>query len=196
MDPGFLSPLILEYSYAFMVPAVMLLGPPVSLLAGILLRVGELSLIPTCLALAAGELGGDILWYGLGKRYGESFIARYGKYFGISSASTAAIQRLFDTHHGKIIFFSKITSGFGFSMAIFFTAGMTGVPFRRYMLINLAGQFIWTAALLSLGYFLGHFYLQITGVFEKGLFVVGVLILGLVTIGILRYTRSRYLSGL
>jgi membrane protein DedA with SNARE-associated domain len=196
MDPGSLAALLSQYSYAFIVPAVIVLGPPVSLVAGILLRVGELALLPTCLALAVGELSADVLWYWLGKRYGESFVSRFGSYFGISESSTHAIKRLFGAHNGKIIFLSKITSGFGFSMAIFFTAGMAGVPFRRYMLINLAGQFIWTAALLSLGYFLGHFYLQITGVFEKGVFVAGVLILGLVAVGVLRYVRSRYLSEL
>lgn len=195
MDPGFLSILLSQYGYAVMVPAVMVLGPAVSIFAGILLRLDQLALIPTCAALAAGELGGDILWYWLGKRYGESFVARYGKYFGISHSSTTAIKRLFDDHHGKIIFFSKLTSGFGFSMAIFFTAGMTGVPFRRYMALNIAGQLVWTTVLLSLGYFLGHFYLQITGAFEKAAFVVAVLILGALAVGYARYLRTRFLSN-
>lgn len=191
MDPGLLAKLIAEYTYFIMAPAIFVLGPVVSLAAGVLLRLDVISLIPTCLALATGELGADVLWYWIGRRYGESFVRRFGRYFGITPDSVAYAKDLFGKHHDMIIFSSKLTAGLGFAAVILFTAGLSKVPFRRYMMLNIAGQFLWTAGLLSIGYFLGHIYLRVGNVFEKiALFALIILIL-ISLIGFGRYLRGR-----
>jgi membrane protein DedA with SNARE-associated domain len=89
-----------------------------------------------------------------------------------------------------IIFTSKITAGFGFAIAILFTAGVSRVPFRRYMMLNIAGQFLWTAGLLSIGYFLGHIFLRVNDAFEKMALLALVIIVIISIIGF-----GRYLSG-
>ncbi|OGG76865.1 hypothetical protein A3B35_02115 [Candidatus Kaiserbacteria bacterium RIFCSPLOWO2_01_FULL_54_24] len=190
MDPGLLMGLISEYTYLIIAPAAMLLGPIVSLVAGVLLRLDAVALIPTCLALAAGELGADVLWYWIGRRYGDSFVRRFGRYFGITERSIASATDLFSRHHDIIIFTSKLTAGLGFAMVILFTAGLSRVPFRRYMMLNIAGQFLWTAGLLSIGYFLGHIYLKVENTFEKvALFALVALVL------VSLFGFSRYLRG-
>ncbi|MBI2610591.1 DedA family protein [Candidatus Kaiserbacteria bacterium] len=190
MDPGFLMGLIVDYTYLIIAPAAMIIGPPVSLVAGVLLRLDVISIIPTALALAAGELGADILWYWIGRRYGEQFVERYGRYFGITESSIAYAKDLYSRHHDIIIFTSKLTAGFGFAMVILFTAGLSRVPFRRYMMLNIAGQFLWTAGLLSIGYFLGHIYLKVENTFEKmALFALVALVLASL-FGFSRYLRS------
>ena len=190
MDPGLLMGLISEYTYLIIAPAAMLLGPIVSLVAGVLLRLDAIALIPTCLALAAGELGADVLWYWTGRRYGDPFVRRFGRYFGITERSIASATDLFNKHHDIIIFTSKLTAGLGFAMVILFTAGLSKVPFRRYMMLNIAGQFLWTAGLLSIGYFLGHIYLKVENTFEKiALFALITLVLASL------FGFSRYLRG-
>jgi len=182
--------LIATYTYVVIAPAAMLFGPPVSLIAGVLLRLDLITLVPTCLALAAGELGADVLWYWVGRRYGDTFVARYGRYFGITKTSIAYAKELFEKHHDIIIFTSKLTAGLGFAMVILFTAGLSRVPFRRYMMLNIAGQFLWTAGLLSIGYFLGHIYLKVENTFEKmALFALVAIIL------VSLFGFSRYLRG-
>lgn len=190
MDPGLLMGLIAEYTYLIIAPAAMLLGPVVSLIAGVLLRLDAIALIPTCLALAAGELGADVLWYWIGRRYGDSFVGRFGRYFGITERSIASATELFNKHHDIIIFTSKLTAGLGFAMVVLFTAGLSKVPFRRYMMLNIAGQFLWTSGLLSIGYFLGHIYLKVENTFEKiALFALVALVL------VSLFGFSRYLRG-
>ncbi len=159
--------LLLEYKYLILAPAAFAIGPTVSLIAGVLLRLDVLALIPTCIALAAGELSGDVLWYWLGKKYGDSFVARFGRYVGITALGVANVRQLFSNHHDLILFTSKLTAGFGFAPVVLFSAGMSRVPFRRYMMLNIAGQFLWTAGLLSIGYFLGHIFLMVNDLFEK-----------------------------
>lgn len=190
MDPVLLAELIGKYTYVIMAPAAMVLGPVVSLVAGVLLRLDIINLIPTVLALAAGELGADVLWYWLGQRYGDSFVGRYGRYVGITESSIAYTKDLYSRHHDIIIFTSKLTSGLGFGSVIMFTAGLSHVPFRRYMMLNIAGQFLWTAGLLSIGYFLGHIFLRVNDVFEKmALFALIVIIL-VSLFGLGRHLRS------
>ncbi len=186
-----LTQLLSTYRYAIISPLVFVFGAPVSLVAGFLLRLDVLELLPTCIMLAAGELTADVLWYWLGFRYGEPFTKRFGKYVGISETSIAYVKKLFERRYDVIILSSKITAGLGFGTAIMFTAGLSKVPFRWYMLLNVIGQSIWTAALLSVGYFLGHLYLGVSGVFEKmAIFAIAIIFVGCV-IGFGKYLHKK-----
>lgn len=190
MGPEFLTNLLLEYKYLILAPSAFILGPTVSLIAGVLLRLDVLALVPTCIALAAGELGGDVLWYTLGRRYGDRFVDRFGRYVGITEASVANVRQLFNNHHDLILFTSKLTAGLGVAPVVLFSAGMSRVPFRRYMMLNIAGQFLWTAGLLSIGYFLGHIYFKVGDALEAiTLTALGTLIL-VSLIGFGRYMRG------
>ena len=190
MDAGLLTALLAKYTYVIMAPAAFALGPIVSLTAGVLLRLDIISLVPTCLAIAAGELGGDVLWYFLGRRYGELFAQRFGRYFGITDTSVSSVKRLFANHHDLILFTSKLTAGLGFAPVVLFTAGMSKIPFRRYMMLNISGQFLWTAGLLSIGYFLGHIYLKVGNIFEKTALLALAALLLLSLIGFAKYLRT------
>ena len=189
MEADLLTQLLVEFRYLILAPAALLLGPTVSLIAGILLKLEVISLVPTAIALAAGELGGDVLWYWLGKKYGESFIGRYGRYVGITEHAVQRVKILFAEHHDIILFTSKLTAGFGLAIPVLFTAGLSRVPFGRYMMLNVAGQFLWTMGLLSIGYFLGHIYLEVGSVLEKmALFGLAAIVLASI-IGFGRYLR-------
>ncbi|MEK7480219.1 MAG: VTT domain-containing protein [Patescibacteria group bacterium] len=190
MEADLVTRLITEYQYVIIVPAVFLLGPIVSLVAGVLLRLDVIQLVPTSLALAVGELGSDVLWYWIGRRYGESFVRRFGAYVGITETSVRYVQGLFSKHHDLIIFSSKLTAGFGFALVVLFTAGLTKAPFGRYMMLNIVGQFLWTAMLLSIGYFLGHIYLRVGDVFEKIALLALIAIIVVSLAGFARYMRG------
>ena len=191
MNPDIVFQLIGEYRYMFLIPGVLFLGPILSLAAGVLLRLGTLELFPTALALAGGELFGDVLWYWLGRHFGDSFVSLFGTYFGITEPRIRNIKRQYHVHHDWLIFVSKLTAGFAIAPVIFFTAGLSRVHFGRYMTINIAGQIIWTTIMLSIGYFLGQTYLQVNNIFDA-LFYGAVTILVLAALyGFFRYLRTR-----
>ena len=57
-------------------------------------------------------------------------------------------------------------------------AGMTRIPFGKYIAINFLGQFFWTGILLGVGYFLGDLYTQASSIFGKmSIFALFVLVL-------------------
>ena len=153
--------------YALIVALACAEGPILSMIFGVLLRLGYFSFIPVYAALMLGDLIGDVIWYFIGYRYGHAFIARFGKYWNISEEGVEKVTKLFHKHKHSILFISKITNGFGFALVTLMTAGMIKIPFWRYMTINLVGQFAWSGILLGVGYFFGEAYTEVNDWFGR-----------------------------
>lgn len=168
---------IAQYRYAFIFVSAPFLGPTVTLASGVLVRLGALEAIAVFMTLSAAELSADALWYWLGHRWGDRFVNSFGRFVGITPEREERVKRAYHRHHDSIVFISKITAGLGIAPVIFFTAGVSRVPFGRYMLLNVIGQVIWTTALLSLGYFLGHLYIGMSNALERVFFVGSALLL-------------------
>ncbi|MDB5237955.1 MAG: alkaline phosphatase [Candidatus Kaiserbacteria bacterium] len=191
MDIAHATALLLEYKYLIMLPLAVIEGPILSMVAGFFIRAGELSLIPVFITLAAGDLIGDTLWYWLGRSYGHRFVSRFGKYVSISEDNIATLQRVFQRYHTPILLFSKLTMGLGFPGATLFTAGLSRVPFWRYMALNTIGQVIWTAFLIAIGYYLGQLYQQFNNILGI-LSAMGImLVIFALLVGFGKYVRSR-----
>jgi len=161
--------------YIFIVLFACAEGPFLSMIFGVLIKLGYFSLIPVYLALMAGDLLGDTFWYYLGFFYGHRFIKRFGKYFNITEQSVEKVTRIFHRHKHPILFISKITNGFGFALATLMTAGIVKLPFGKYLTVNMLGQLIWTGFLISVGYFFGNLYLAVDAVIGK-MFIIAIFI--------------------
>jgi membrane-associated protein len=137
-----------------------------------------------------GDLIGDMIWYALGLFKGEKFAKRFGKYFSITDEHLIEAKTLFGKYHTGILLFSKITTGFGLATAVLFTAGLSRVPFGRYMLLNAIGQVIWTGMLIGSGFFVGHLFGVFNSIFQR-LGIIAVLIV--ILAGMIGY--GKYLKG-
>ncbi len=170
--------LFLQYKYPALVVLSFFEGPYIMMLSGLLIKLGVLMLIPAFIALSIGDLIADVVWYYVGYYFGNQFVHRFGKFFDITTESIESMKRLFLNHKKKILLGSKVTAGFGLSLATLVTAGMVRAPFGEYMLLNLFGQFVWTAVMLSVGYLFGNLYLVIDNVLGK-IFIVGLALVAL-----------------
>lgn len=149
--------------YILLIVGTILEGPVVMLSSGFLYRMGSFDFLPMYLALVSGDFIADIGWYCLG-RYGTSqVIFKYGHYIGVTKESLDKVEKQFNKYHQKILIISKLTMGLGFAFIVLIVAGIFKVPFKNYVILNLIGGFIWTAFLITLGYFLGNIYLLISG---------------------------------
>ncbi|MDP3645587.1 MAG: VTT domain-containing protein [bacterium] len=156
-----------------------------------MIRLEMLGLVPTFLALAVGDLIGDALWYGAGKRYGNSFFHRFGRFFSLTEGNVDTVKKIFQRYHVRILLLSKVTMGIGFPGATLFTAGLTGIPFRTFMFLNTLGQIVWTGMLLSIGYFLGNVYESVGNVLGV-VSTFGIMVVIVVALfGFGRYVRAR-----
>jgi len=146
------------YRYAIVYPLAVAEGPVLMLISGFLIRTGFFNFWPVYLLLMAGDLTGDVIWYFVGRHGARPLIERYGWLLNVSEGNVEKVERLFHKHQTKILFISKITMGLGFSLATLIAAGAARIPFKKYLAINFAGQFIWTGLLVGAGYFLGYLY--------------------------------------
>lgn len=183
---------LLTYRYAIALPLAFVEGPIVMLLSGILIRSGFFDFWPIYFLLMAGDLIGDATWYWIGRRGGRTFIEKYGRFVSVTNERIERVEKFFQSHHTSILFISKITMGFGFAVATLMAAGAARVSFRKYMLINFLGGFIWTGFLIGIGFFLGNLYVTI----DKGLrwmFILAVIAIGLAAAyGFGRFMRGRF----
>jgi membrane-associated protein len=182
--------LLIQYRYVVIVPITIFEGPIVMLVSGFLLRLGYFSFFELYFALMMGDLIGDVLWYSLGYFGGMPFIARFGKYVSITEAGVNRVQAIFDKYHSAILFVSKITMGFGFALVTLFTAGMTRVPFWKYLIFNIIGGFIWTGFLIAVGYYLGNFYLTVGKSLEVATLIASATIVVLLLYGFGKYIKK------
>ena len=166
-------------------------GPFLSLTSGALLYAGFFSFWPIYFVLMLGDLIGDVFLYYLGYRYGHNFAVKFGKYLKLTEAHIEKAKELFHKHKNWILLFSKTTNGLGFAVAVLFTAGMSKIPFWRYIGINILGQLIWSGMLIALGYFFSHAYVQINNTLGKVTLVLGGIIALLLFIKYIKYIRSR-----
>lgn len=182
---------LVAYRYVLIIPLTIVEGPIVMVLCGFLLRFGTFDLIPLYVALILADLIGDITWYCVGRFWGIPFIRKFGKYFSITEKTLERSTALFHRHHNKILFISKITMGFGFALVTLIAAGVAKVPFRKYLMFNVAGQFIWTAALLGIGYAFGNIYTAIDQGFRDVTFVAAIIIITVAVYGFGKYISKR-----
>jgi len=178
--------IFLQYKYPTLVVLSFFEGPYIMMLSGLLLKLGIVTLIPVYIALSLGDLLADIVWYYVGYYFGNKFVHRFGKFFDINAESIENTKELFSRHRKKILLGSKVTAGFGLSLATLITAGIVKAPFGEYILLNFFGQFVWTAVMLSVGYFFGNLYIVIDNVLGR-VFIVGIAILALYLL--LRFSR-------
>jgi len=146
--------------YTVVIISAFIEGPVLSMIFGILIKLGYFGFWPIYTALMLGDLLGDTFWYYIGRYFGYSFVKRFGKYFSVDEVRVAKISEVFHKFKYYILFISKITTGFGFAIVTLVTAGIVKIPFGRYILTNLSGQFIWSAMLIGVGYFFSHLYIQ------------------------------------
>ena len=163
--------------YIAIIVIACLEGPWISLILGVLLRLGFFFFWPIYLSLMVGDLVGDVVWYYIGRKYGHSFIKKHGHRFNITEESVARLTKLFHKNKHVVLFLSKISNGLGFALVTLMTAGMVRIPFWRYIIINAVGQLVWTGFLLGVGFFFSNLYVTVDNVLGKISITAGIIVI-------------------
>lgn len=153
-----------DYGYWILLPLMIMEGPIVTLIAAFMASVGVFDVWIVLILSVAGDLIGDVIFYGIGRRWGMPFVDRYGKYFGISHKIVFRMEKFFIRHGGKTIFLVKSTTGL--CWATFIAAGIIKMLFRKFLFYSLIGGLVWSGALVAVGYFFGYLYEQIAQYIE------------------------------
>ena len=125
-------------------------GEMILVLAGLAAHRGYLSLPSVIVAGFVGSVFGDQLYFHLGRRYGEAFVAKRPAW----GASVSRAQRILERHHVAFILAFRFL--YGLRTVSPFAIGMSKVPLPRYMILNVLGGLVWSAAVALLGYSVGR----------------------------------------
>src|SRR3989339_2289672 len=112
-----------------------------------------------------GDIAGDIIFYGLGYKYGLGFVKRVGKYIGITESLVARMEKYFARHGGKTIFAVKSTTGL--CWAAFTAAGIVKMDFKKFVKYSFLGGIVWSGFLVAMGYFYGYLWREIKQYLES-----------------------------
>jgi len=127
-------------------------GETAAVLGGVLAYEHRISLFAAFAAVILGAVIGDTVGYEVGHRWGnqllEGPLARL-----IKPAHVERARRYVQRHGGKAVFFGRFTAAL--RVLIPGIAGTARVPYRRFVLFNVAGGFLWAVGFVLLGYLAG-----------------------------------------
>lgn len=179
------------FVYLFALIFASVEGPILSIIFGVLIKLGYFSFAPVYAILILGDMLGDTTWYGIGRYYGYSFVRKYGKFFSITPERIHKVEHIFHTYQKTILIISKLTAGFGFAIVTLFTAGLVKIPFKTFIALNFMGQFVWTAILIGFGYYFSHLYIVFDSVFARMGIFAGFIVLIFAFVGFAQFIKQK-----
>ncbi|GAA5631698.1 putative membrane protein Rv2637 [Acinetobacter calcoaceticus] len=122
--------------------------------AGYTASKGELTLIGVIMAGSAGSILAAMLLYWIGRKVPQQRLfkltERYGKYLRIQVSDLEKALDWFNKHGHRIVFFGRMIPAVRSLISI--PAGMSKMPFAKFMFYSIAGTLIWTSFLAYLGF--------------------------------------------
>jgi len=148
---------ILRHGYLWLFLAALLerlglplLVTPIVVAAGAVAGLGDMRLTAiVAITVVASEIG-DWVWYELGRSRGASVLRILCKISLEPDSCVRKAEDAFGRHTSTALVTSKFVFGVGRLAAP--VAGLSGMPRRRFLLINALGSFLWAACFALLGY--------------------------------------------
>jgi membrane protein DedA with SNARE-associated domain len=154
------------------IPSEAVLG-----LAGVLIRSGEMNVVPVVLFATLGSLLGAIFFYFLGKALGprrsHAFLDR------LPLVETEDVDRTFawfEKHGRSAVFFGRMVPIVRSFVSV--PAGVVRMPFGQFLLYTAGGSLIWNSILIGLGVAAGDFIQNNLKYFDYAVVVAVVLAVG------------------
>lgn len=157
---------------------------------GYLVYKGKLNYGISLLVAFLGISIGVTISYFIGKTLGIGFFKKYGKYVHLGPEKLEKVSKWFDSYGNKLLVVTFFIPGVRHITG--YTAGITNVSIKKFIIHSYLGAFIWSFTFISLGKVLGGKWDKLHG--YAGQFAVIIcIILALIvaTIIILKYYKTR-----
>ena len=129
-------------------------GQILIMLAGVMVKRGVLDFGDVVAFATVGAVLGDLANYGAGKKYGESFLAKHGRFFFLKPDRLEKIRRVLLRYTGRTLILGRFSSVTRWAAP--FLAGSMGISFVKFMVCNIVGGFGFSLALVAFGWFFGE----------------------------------------
>src|ERR1700761_8704192 len=124
-------------------------GEAVLIAASVYAGAGRLNLAVVAVIAVVAAVAGDSIGWLLGCHGGRRLLARFGRYVLLTPSRVARAERFFARHGGKIVPVARFVDGLRQANGII--AGMTRMPFRRFLILNAIGAALWAGVWTAAG---------------------------------------------
>jgi membrane protein DedA with SNARE-associated domain len=153
--------LLLDYGLVllFLLVAVESTGVPLPgetalIAAAVLASNGHYSIVWVIVLAAAGAIAGDNAGYWIGRKGGRALLRRIPYLHGYFERILPPAERFFQKHGAKAVFFGRFVSILRVTAA--WLAGISHMPWWRFLFWNAAGGIIWATAFGVVAYYSGR----------------------------------------
>lgn len=159
--------------------------------AGYTASQGQLLLVGVVIAGCIGSLIAAALLYWVGYTFNHErifrFVDRYGKFLFLKSSDVKKSLDWFEQYGHRIVFFGRMIPAVRSLISI--PAGMSHMPFWKFMFYSSLGTIIWTTFLASVGFYFGENQILMQQIFSQASYII----LSLLAIFLLWLAYRRYL---
>jgi membrane protein DedA with SNARE-associated domain len=151
------------HGYWVLFAGTFLEGEAILIMAGFLAFQGYLDLGGVILTAFAGSFLGDQFYFYIGRLKGKSLLRR----FHFIARRFRPALRLIEKYGAFVAFISRFTYGFRIVLPVIL--GITNLPSRTFLTINLASALVWAATFSLAGYLFGKsasLFLEDVGKYE------------------------------
>lgn len=162
--------------------------------AGFTASQGQLLLSGVIIAGSLGSIIAAALLYWIGRKISHEhifkFVDRYGKYLSIKSADVKKSLDWFEKYGHRIVFFGRMIPAVRSLISI--PAGMSHMPFWKFMSYSTLGTIIWTSFLACVGYYFGNNTELMHQIFSQvGYIIIAIVVMIIIWIVFRRQQRKK-----
>jgi membrane-associated protein len=148
--------------------------------------------LPTLIAAAAlGATVGDSVGWVLGRTVAPRLIERYAWTRRHVQPKVERAHAYFEQRGGAAVFLGRFVGALRSVVSV--VAGMSGMPFRRFLAWNVAASIAWAGAVVSLGYFFGRNVESLVS--DLALIIAAAIVAGAVVVWLVVRARRRSHGG-
>lgn len=161
-------------------------GETAAVVGGVYASRGEASVVWMCVAVVLAAIVGDSVGYEVGKTFGPRLLAM--KVLDKRRDKLTGAQDFLARRGGSAVFLGRFVAFFRAVMPAL--AGMSKMPYRRFLPWNAAGGLVWGTAFVLLGFFAGNSYQAVASKVGTGL-AVAVAVVVVLAVVVWRVRRER-----
>lgn len=161
---------------------------------GFMTTSSNLTILGVVIYSTIGSILGAIILYCIGKILNKERLihivsGKVGKILRLKKTDIEMADRWFDTKGAKTVFFCRFIPIVRSLISI--PAGMSEMPFVKFILLTSLGTVIWNTVLTYLGSIMGENWTKVVDVIDKYSHIVLVLLIIIFIVGIIYFYRKR-----
>ncbi|GAA3720049.1 DedA family protein [Streptomyces tremellae] len=164
-------------------------GETILIASAVYAGAGRLNMVAVVAIAVVAAVLGDNVGYAIGRFGGHRLVDRYGKYVLLTPERVKKAEEFFQRHGGKIVTVARFVDGLRQANGII--AGMTLMPWRRFLLFNALGAVLWVGAWSGVGYVAGQHLDTVYPQIQRYELVLAAVVAAALVLLVLRHVRRR-----